>query len=468
MRTTGKPSFVSKGLLNLDHLMVKKSKAVPEWMSKGVEEHQGREGWVSQPRFRTASEMRNARRLGNMQHISLDVDGDGIVSAEDVRIAARYDQNLDGQLQPDELHALRVGLISETLAQIQRMQKVGNLSRDKKSIIDAVQAFENIDQAVDAEGFANRYQKLKACVDVSTQSVQVRELINPSRTMRGVPPTERSTASARHTPTYLRTSMQNAAASSAVFDDVIPQGDGATPRWLSMRNERLAEQKRTEDEEKKARMTPEHEKVCSGIKTKSALEASRKAADVAMAEHQINYNNFGGKYEFPNSLKSQYKRESKRKERRRLEREQRRSQSSAAAIDYGTTGSAPHGDSEICVDDTLGSTESTQVKWQDEADEQQQSYSHAGSSSKDYAHYLQGGRGRSGGSVGERITGTGTHISISMSAEKGGLDDTSATRHLKAGRAGPVHRGGRLPTPLYDSISVQTFAKPLSMKRDPV
>ena len=105
-------------------------------------------------------------------------------------------------------------------------------------------------------------------------------------------------------------------------------------------------------------------------------------------------------------------------------------------------------------------------KWQDETEQPPQHTEEGGS--KEYERYLQGGGGSLPQRARERITGTGTHISISLPAEEGGMPDASATRHLKAGRSGPIHRGGRIPTPLYDSISVQTFAKPLSMKRAPV
>lgn len=182
---------MSQGLLNLNHLTVQKSKAVPVWMADLQADRQGRQGWVAKPRFRTASEMRKERQRRNMPDQSNDIDGDGVVSAADLRVAARYDVDCDGVLQPEEKHSLRVGLVSETLARIRRMQKAGQLPQDRANpkIAQAIEAFRDVDAAVDSSRFSRHYQRLRACVDIggSKDSVQVRELINPSRSMRGAP-----------------------------------------------------------------------------------------------------------------------------------------------------------------------------------------------------------------------------------------------------------------------------------------
>jgi hypothetical protein len=414
-------------------------------MSAGVVDRQGRPGWVKDPTYKTASQMRKARRQGNMPNLSCDIDGDGVVSAEDLKIAARYDVDADGVLQPGEVHKLRIGLVSDTLSVIRRMQKAGQLSRNKPAIVEAVQAFADVEKAVDMPDFNKQFKQLRSCVAIGNtkDSVQVRELINPSNTMRGVPDSKRASA---RVPTYLLNSM---ASTEHAIVAISPEGDDPTPRWLKQRAEHTAMMTEVARADAKLFDSLEtvrpREQASSGLLTKSQLEAARRSADIEQGVYMNDYTNFGGDYHYPNSLKAKTKRRSRAQRTQGDLSECSRSshRDSSAASSQGSSGQAMYEDE----------------RW--------------GAKPVDRVPSAQR----------DRVTGYGTHISIYPQRDKAaspvfvGDDTTSARRRSrqpaaqlqhsqsKAGRDGPLHRGGRLPSPLFDDISVSTFAKPLSETR---
>jgi hypothetical protein len=192
--------------------------------------------------------------------------------------------------------------------------------------------------------------------------------------------------------------------------------------------------------------------VCTGYKTKSSLEQARLAADAAHARHQIDYQNFGGDYHFPNTRK-------------------------AAAMSQS-------------LDDDY-----SEARW---GPQPELSYA---TRNQGKLNQRSPGRGRGSPAVAaassserrtrrshERMTGHGTHISISAAIEgsEEGSEAAAAAaaaatsappashvdhrwhKGSRAGREGPLHRGERLPTPLYDDVSISTFAKPLSQKHAPI
>eukprot|EP01050_Picozoa_sp_SAG11_P042611 SAG11_NODE_19715_length_460_cov_1.146814_2_plen_78_part_01 len=60
--------------------------------------HDGRDGYVKNPTFDTATKLKEYRRLSNLPHHTFDVDGDGVVSQEDFLLANKFDDNGDGVL----------------------------------------------------------------------------------------------------------------------------------------------------------------------------------------------------------------------------------------------------------------------------------------------------------------------------------------------------------------------------------
>ena len=50
-----------------------------------------------------------------LPHPSFDVDGDGVVSQKDYRLARRFDTNNDGVLQRDERDLLRKKMVADTM-----------------------------------------------------------------------------------------------------------------------------------------------------------------------------------------------------------------------------------------------------------------------------------------------------------------------------------------------------------------
>ena len=61
-----------------------------------------RDGFVVHPRFRSRSEMMEFRRESMMPHHTFDVDGDGVVSSEDFKLAQAFDINKDGGIDREE------------------------------------------------------------------------------------------------------------------------------------------------------------------------------------------------------------------------------------------------------------------------------------------------------------------------------------------------------------------------------
>ena len=106
--------FVSKGLLNLDHVAVRKSKAIPSWMAKRNERSlEGREGYVNKPTYATRSMMQEMRRKHDEADMTFDIDGDGTVSQEDFKRSMLFDTNKDGVLQLSEQNELRKQMVAQ-------------------------------------------------------------------------------------------------------------------------------------------------------------------------------------------------------------------------------------------------------------------------------------------------------------------------------------------------------------------
>eukprot|EP01046_Picozoa_sp_COSAG06_P084507 COSAG06_NODE_31300_length_523_cov_2.804245_1_plen_129_part_10 len=80
-----------------------------------------REGFVPHPRFRSRSEMMQFRRESMMPNHTFDVDGDGVVSSEDFKLAQAFDINKDGTLDMDERHELRKDMVNTLITKYRRL-----------------------------------------------------------------------------------------------------------------------------------------------------------------------------------------------------------------------------------------------------------------------------------------------------------------------------------------------------------
>lgn len=117
--------FVAKGLLNPEG-PVALAKIPPKWL---VEQWDGtgkkqRDDWVAEPRYRTRSEMKKAQRDAMMPDLSMDIDGDGVVSAKDFKMACAFDDNGDGVLQTTERRHLRQVKVDDAIGRLRALQRV--------------------------------------------------------------------------------------------------------------------------------------------------------------------------------------------------------------------------------------------------------------------------------------------------------------------------------------------------------
>ncbi len=432
--TRPQPSFVAKGLLNLDNLQVKKSKTQPKWAKWSSNE--GREGWVKEPRFNTRSEMKKFHAENLMPDQTFDVDGDGQVSAEDLKVAAKYDVNRDGLLQPEELRELRLGVVSEALDQVNRRLKSGQMYAHNPAVVQAVQGFHDVDAAVDHPDFSRKLAKLRACMSRSFEgrsSLNVREIMRQPRASDARHP-ERVPA----TPQYLKVARRSADKAIHAASGNIT-AEGSTPRWMAQRTGILEQEQAERDDlsqcESDLDTVQQLSPHTSGCKTKSELLGARKQEITSLATHYLDYENFGGDYHFPNAQREVRKREAESADRGRRSS---RVQGSQRSGEWRTAS----------FDPALGPPPSSTYGSQ--------------SRSKGGANRGQGSSKNGSRKPMPRVQGCGTHIQIFSDPEA-----EAVVPGAKAGRDGPVFQGGRLPTPLYDSISVATFAKPLEGQRTP-
>lgn len=458
--TRPSPSFVAKGLLNLDNLQVKKSKTQPEWAKWSSNE--GRDGWIPEPRFKTRSELKKHHAEKLMPDQTFDVDGDGQVSAQDLALAARYDANRDGKLQPEELRDLRLGVVSQALDNISRRLKAGQMYARNPAVVRAVQEFSNVDEAVDHPDFTRKLEKLRACMNPSFEgrsSLNVREIMRQPRASHARHP-ERVPA----TPHYLREARRSAAkAVHAAHNSSTPVGP--TPRWISQRSAMQEHQQAERDDlsqcESDLDTVPQLSPHTTGCKTRSELLGTRKDEATRLATHYLDYDNFGGDFHFPNAQREVRKRQV--------------AAATAVATNVSGTDTAASRDNSTERGRRGGRTQgqSRAGEWRTASFDP----AHGPPPSTPYSSRLQGKSATKqerqqhvvggGGKLKTlrsrpRVQGCGTHIQISAQP-----DAEASVQGAKAGRDGPMFQGGRLPTPLYNSTSVATFATPLEGQRTP-
>jgi hypothetical protein len=119
------------------------------WTRKGeLDPH-----WRAQPRYKTVTEMKEARRQAMKPHPTFDVDGDGVVSSTDFYLSNRFDENGDGELQDTERHHLRKKMVEETIAKYRSLPKAKG--RETEELIKSFT--KNIDKTVDDPDFVSKY-----------------------------------------------------------------------------------------------------------------------------------------------------------------------------------------------------------------------------------------------------------------------------------------------------------------------
>lgn len=84
--------------------------------------YRGRDGkqekpdiWNPHPSHKTAADLFHTQHLSRLPDPTYDVDGDGVVSTEDLYMASKFDCNGDGILDQDELISLRRKMVNDVL-----------------------------------------------------------------------------------------------------------------------------------------------------------------------------------------------------------------------------------------------------------------------------------------------------------------------------------------------------------------
>ena len=121
--------------------------------------------------------MMEFRRESMMPHHTFDVDGDGVVSSEDFKLAQAFDINKDGELQLDERHDLRKDMVNTLITKYRRLPHAN--SEEAEQMIRRFT--KDIDTTVNASDFIHNYNKLhsQTMVQNTHDSTQMHEATQP-------------------------------------------------------------------------------------------------------------------------------------------------------------------------------------------------------------------------------------------------------------------------------------------------
>ena len=136
-----------------------------------------RDGFVPHPRFRSRSEMMQFRRESMLPHHTFDVDGDGVVSSEDFKLAQAFDINKDGTLDLDERHELRKDMVNTLITKYRRLPH-----SEGEEAEQMIRRFtKDLESTVEASDFIHNYNKLhsKTMVANTHDSTNMHEATQP-------------------------------------------------------------------------------------------------------------------------------------------------------------------------------------------------------------------------------------------------------------------------------------------------
>ena len=230
-----------------------------------------RTGHISNPRYRSHKELIAARAKDMRPDPSFDVDGDGVVSAQDFFLANQFDINGDKFLDEEERWELRKKMVDTVVAQYQKVPK-GQDDPNKKLI----RAFtDNVDESVKRADFPQRFTDLynKTSVSMTWDSNRIRQGLQPSEDTPGIPRSvagrkggaayRTNTARERSPHRIAPMGSNGAAVNTARSNDTVDLDRG--PEWLQG-GERLK---------------------WSGFSSRSDLMKSRKASYRAVADERV-------------------------------------------------------------------------------------------------------------------------------------------------------------------------------------
>ena len=149
-------------------------KRYASWVNKG----QWDPHWVGEPRYRTRSQLREARRQSAMPHHTFDVDGDGTVSREDFHLSSKFDDDKNGVLDAQERHELRKAMVQSAVARYRRLPR----GRGKQTE-EIIKAFtKDLDETVDRPDFIERFNMLQVQTRISSSadSTKMETVLQPN------------------------------------------------------------------------------------------------------------------------------------------------------------------------------------------------------------------------------------------------------------------------------------------------
>jgi hypothetical protein len=146
-------------------------------MQKMWDGTQKKEDWVKHPRYNTRSQMKAAQKREMLPDPSLDVDGDGAVSAEDFKRAMEFDQNGDGVLQTTERRHLRQQMVDEAVVRIRSLQQERQILEHDPAVEELISAFDS-SKSLSGPGFDRMYQKLASVSWIPQNSLGTRETMH--------------------------------------------------------------------------------------------------------------------------------------------------------------------------------------------------------------------------------------------------------------------------------------------------
>ena len=121
--------------------------------------------------------MMQFRRESMLPNHTFDVDGDGVVSSEDFKLAQAFDINKDGTLDLDERHELRKDMVNTLITKYRRLPH--SQSEEAEQMIRRFT--KDIETTVEASDFIHNYNKLhsKTMVANTHDSTNMHEATQP-------------------------------------------------------------------------------------------------------------------------------------------------------------------------------------------------------------------------------------------------------------------------------------------------
>lgn len=155
-----------------DNSYMRETRYAP-WVSKG----QWDPYWTAQPRHRTVTELKEARRRSMKPHHSFDVDGDGVVSNQDLYLSTKFDDDGNGVLDDEERRQLRKAMVQSAIAKYRRLPRAKGQQTE-----DLIKAFtKNLDETIDRPDFLERYNNLQVQTMISStaDSTKMETILQP-------------------------------------------------------------------------------------------------------------------------------------------------------------------------------------------------------------------------------------------------------------------------------------------------